>query len=97
MIEKINDVTGVGAVGSVKSRRGFGYGSDETAFGSDGLAVSSFAREMANISFELGRVPEVREDKVNDLKRQIDEGAYSPDLKALAGRLVWAGINKFED
>jgi flagellar biosynthesis anti-sigma factor FlgM len=97
MIEKINDVTGVGVVGNVKSRRGAGYGSDDLAAGSDGLAVSSFAREMANISFELSRVPEVREDKIRDLKRQIEEGAYNPDLNALAGRLIWAGINKIED
>jgi anti-sigma28 factor (negative regulator of flagellin synthesis) len=97
MIEKINDVSGIGAVGGVKPRRGAGGGWDEQANGGDGLAVSAFAREMANISFELSRVPEVREDRIDDLRKRIDEGAYNPDLKALAGRLVWAGINKIED
>jgi flagellar biosynthesis anti-sigma factor FlgM len=98
MIEKINDLTGVGGVSGVQRRKSAGYyGQDETSANGDGLAVSSFAREMANISFELSQIPEVREDKVKDLKRQIDEGSYNPDLRGLAGRLIWAGINKIED
>jgi flagellar biosynthesis anti-sigma factor FlgM len=95
MIEKINDVGGVSAVNAAKARKGTGYGAGEAA--GDGLAVSPFAREMANISMEMSRVPEVREDRVRDLKRQIDDGTYNPDLRALAGRLVWAGINKTGD
>ena len=96
MIEKIGELGGVGAVNGVKSRRGAGYGPEGENV-ADGLAVSPFAREMANISFEMSRIPEVREDKIKDLKRQIDEGTYNPDLRELAGRLVWAGINKIED
>jgi len=96
MIEKINELSSVGAVSAVKSRKGAGYGQEGDQAG-DGLAVSAFAREMANISFEMSKVPEVREDKINDLKRQIDEGTYNPDLRELAGRLIWAGINKIED
>ena len=96
MIEKINEIGGVGAVNGVKSRRGAGYGPDGESV-SDGLAVSPFAREMANISQEMSRIPEVREDRVQDLKRQIEEGSYNPDLRELAGRLIWAGINKIED
>ena len=96
MIEKINEVGGVGALSGVKARRGAGYGPDgESA--ADGLAVSQFAREMANISQEMSRIPDVRDDKIKDLKRRIDEGSYNPDLRELAGRLVWAGINKIED
>ena len=96
MIEKINEVGGVGAVSGVKSRRGVGYGPDGENL-ADGLAVSPFAREMANISQEMSRIPEVREDRIKDLKRQIDEGSYNPDLRELAGRLIWAGINRIED
>ena len=96
MIEKINEVSGVSPVNGVKPRKGAGYGPEGESV-SDGLAVSPFAREMANISLEMSRVPEVREDKVRDLKRQIDEGVYNPDLRELAGRLIWAGINRIED
>lgn len=97
MIEKINDIGGVGGIGGVKSRRGVGYGAAEAGGVNDGLAVSDFAREMANISAELAKVPDVREDRVRDLKKQIDEGTYTIDADALARRLVWAGISKIED
>ena len=96
MIEKINEVNGIGALNNIKSRKGAGFGPEGDSV-ADGLAVSPFAREMASISQEMGRVPEVREDRVEDLKRRIDEGTYSPDLRELAGRLVWAGINRIED
>jgi flagellar biosynthesis anti-sigma factor FlgM len=52
---------------------------------------------MANISNELAKIPDVREDRVRDLKRQIEDGSYSVDLDALAKRLVWAGINRIEE
>ena len=94
MIEKINDVTGVSSVQGAKQKRG--YSVEDGFTPQDGLAVSSFAREMANITAELNKVPEVREDKVADLKKQIDEGTYKPDLDALASRLIWAGINRTE-
>ncbi|MDR0765023.1 MAG: flagellar biosynthesis anti-sigma factor FlgM [Synergistaceae bacterium] len=96
MIEKISGLTGAGAVNDIKKRHGVGVGYDgETSV--DGLAVSSFAREMAKISFELSKIPDVREDRVKDLKRRVEEGTYAPNLEALAGRLIWAGINKIED
>ena len=95
MIEKINEAGGVSPVNGVKARKGVEYGVESDVAG-DGLAVSSFAREMANISAEMSRIPEVREDRIKDLKRQIEDGSYNPDLRALAGRLVWAGINKIE-
>ncbi|MDR1515013.1 MAG: flagellar biosynthesis anti-sigma factor FlgM [Synergistaceae bacterium] len=95
MIEKINDISGVSPASGIKLKKGARQ--DETAFSQDGLAVSSFAREMANISNELAKIPDVREDRVGDLKRQIEEGSYSIDLDALAKRLVWAGINRIEE
>ena len=95
MIEKINEVTGASQVGRIKSKRG--WSQEELASSQDGLAVSPFAREMANISNELAKIPDVREDRVRDLKRQIEEGSYSVDVDALAKRLVWAGINRIEE
>jgi negative regulator of flagellin synthesis FlgM len=95
MIEKIGDIAGVSPVSGIKLKKGLRQ--DEAAFSRDGLAVSPFAREMANISNELAKIPDVREDKVSDLKRQIEEGSYKIDLDALAKRLVWAGINRIEE
>ena len=97
MIEKINEITGVGSVGAVKSKRGAYQSAGESSASRDGLQVSSFAREMANISQELNKIPDVRDDRVQDLKRRIDEGTYNPDMRAIAGRLLWAGINKIDN
>jgi negative regulator of flagellin synthesis FlgM len=97
MIEKIKDPSGVGSIGNVKPRRGAGADFEDVAAGHDDLAVSQFAREMANISSELSKIPDVREDRVKDLRKRIEEGSYNPDLNALASRLLWAGINKIED
>ena len=97
MIEKINELSGVSPVAGLKQKRGVAGFQDEGATQQDGLAVSSFAREMANISAEMAKIPEIREDKVADLKEQIDGGTYKPDLNVLAERLIWAGINATEE
>ena len=97
MIEKINELSGVSPVANLKQKRGVAGFQDEGTAQQDGLAVSSFAREMASISAEMAKIPEIREEKVADLKKQIDEGTYKPDLNALAGRLIWAGINAIEE
>jgi negative regulator of flagellin synthesis FlgM len=96
MIEKIEKVFGVSPVSAVKQRKSPVFG-EALKSKDDDLAVSDFAREMANISSELAKVPEIREDKVQELKSQIEAGSYNPDLKILAERLVWAGINKSEE
>ncbi|MDR3164638.1 MAG: flagellar biosynthesis anti-sigma factor FlgM [Synergistaceae bacterium] len=96
MIEKINELTGVGSVSGVQKRRDSSFGAEKET-SADGFVVSDFAREMANISLELNKIPEVREDRVKDLKRQVEEGTYAPNLEALADRLIWAGINRIED
>lgn len=96
MIEKINEVSGAGAIGSVKPKRGMALDFEESAGTQDGLAVSPFAREMANISSELNKISDVREEEVEDLRRRIEEGTYNPDLRMLARRLLWAGISEAE-
>jgi negative regulator of flagellin synthesis FlgM len=95
MIEKINELSGVSPISGVKLKKGSWYGEPQSS--QDDLAVSPFAREMASISSELAKIPDVREDKVRDLKRQIEEGSYNVDLDALAKRLIWAGINRIEE
>lgn len=98
MIDKINEISGAGAAGGIK-RRGalLGFECDGQADREDGVAVSPFAREMAKVASELNKIPEVREAKVAEIRDQVDNGTYNPDLRALAQRLVWAGITRSED
>lgn len=97
MIDKINELQSTAAVKGIKNKRWGLSGQDETQAAIDGLAVSPFAREMANISAEMAKIPDVREDRVSDLKRQIESGTYKVDVEGLAARLVWAGISRIED
>lgn len=97
MINKINEVQSSVSVNGMKNKRWGLMGADESQASVDSLGVSSFAREMANISAEMAKVPEVREDLVADIKRRIAEGTYKVDNDALAARLVWAGITRAED
>lgn len=98
MIDKIHEISGAGATGGIKGKRGslldFEY--DESTGREDGLAVSAFAREMARISEELSKIPDVREDRVKTLAEQIENGTYKPNFEELARRLVWAGITESE-
>lgn len=96
MIDKIHEVQSSMSVNGVKRKMGL-HGQEENAQALDGFAVSPFAREWANISTEMSKIPDVREDKVADLKRRIEEGSYKVDVEGLAARLVWAGINRIED
>lgn len=97
MINKINEVQSSTSVTGLKNKRWGLMGADESQVAADSLGVSSFAREMANISAEMAKVPEVREDLVNDIKRRIADGSYKVDVDALASRLVWAGITRPEE
>jgi len=99
MIDKINEISVGGQVGGVKGKRGtwLDYESERVSGQGDGVAVSSFARELANIANEMSKTPEVREAKVDEIRGQIENGEYNPNLRALAQRLVWAGITRSED
>jgi len=63
----------------------------------DEVSLSPFAKELSRVMNELERVPEVRQDKVNDLRKQIAEGTYKPDLAKVAHSLLIAGLLRDEE
>ncbi|MFA6691451.1 MAG: flagellar biosynthesis anti-sigma factor FlgM [Saccharofermentanales bacterium] len=58
----------------------------------DEFKVSSFAKTLKKAVEEAKKIPEVRDDKVEILKRKIQDGTYEPDLDALARILRKAGF-----
>lgn len=58
----------------------------------DGVEFSSFAVELSKVSGELKKIPDVREDLVDGLRKQIEEGTYAPDLEKIARSLIVAGL-----
>jgi negative regulator of flagellin synthesis FlgM len=90
LIEKITGLYGPDAVAKARARKG--YKTDGTESGSDEASFSSFAVELARVTGELKNVPEVRQDLVDDLKKQVEAGEYRPPLDKVARNLFIAGL-----
>ena len=56
--------------------------------GSDAVQVSSAARLVAVAQEALAVVPDIRMDKVEAIKNQLDADAYNPDGEAVAEGLI---------
>jgi len=54
----------------------------------DALSVSSSAQFIAAARAALAQVPDIRTDKVNAIKAQMDSDQYNPDGGAVADGLV---------
>ncbi len=90
MIDKISGVYGPSSVDKIGAKKG--YRSPKESAKGDGVEFSSFAVEMAKVSSELKKIPEVREHLVQDFKKQIEEGVYNPDMNRVARSLINAGL-----
>jgi len=89
MIEKIRGVYEVQPVDKVRQQKAEAKGRKDDA---DGVEVSPFAKELAAASAEMKKIPDVRQEKVEQIKKEIEGGTYSPDLREVARRLFLAGI-----
>jgi negative regulator of flagellin synthesis FlgM len=56
------------------------------------VEISSHAREIQNLKTILDSIPDVREKKVEEIRRMIDEGSYQVDLGKLSDRILQALI-----
>lgn len=56
--------------------------------GKDALELSDRARELQEIKNGLKNLSEVREEKVEQLKRWIKSGTYSVDAGKIAGEMI---------
>lgn len=55
---------------------------------SDALSVSSGAHFVQEAQAQLAAIPDVRTDKVEAIRAQMDADAYHPDAEAVADGLV---------
>ena len=61
----------------------------------DTVSLSQEAREVAAVTQKLAETPDVREDKVAEIKEQIESGTYTVNgQKAAAGLLKESFINE---
>lgn len=95
VIEKIPGVYGPKAVDKINAKKTCSFSKEEG--GRDGVEFSSFAVELAKVSGEMKKIPDVREKLVGDLKQRIQEGTYAPDLDKVAQSLIVAGLLNGEE
>lgn len=57
-------------------------GSEET------VALSSHSKDFVHIKKSVDQLPEIREEKVNELKTQIEKGVYNIQSDKIAEKMV---------
>ena len=56
--------------------------------GADRVELSTNGTELERLKKDMQLVPDIRSDKVAQLKEQIDAGAYQVDAKEVAGKML---------
>lgn len=54
----------------------------------DKVNVSGRAREIAEITGAVKSIPDVRADKVSEIKKLVDSGKYVADPHKIAGKMI---------
>ena len=54
----------------------------------DTVVLSDMAKAVQEAQTQLESIPDVREDKVAELKEQIEKGTYEPDAEKIAGKMI---------
>lgn len=62
--------------------------SGQTSDKSDKFEISDFGKELSIARQAVSEAPDIREDKVNELKSAIDSGTYDMSMDRLADKLV---------
>jgi negative regulator of flagellin synthesis FlgM len=60
----------------------------ESATKTDTVVISDAAKRIQEARAQLDKLPDVREDKVADLRNQIQNGTYQADAEKTAGKLL---------
>ena len=58
----------------------------------DTVDISDTAKRVSSAREELDRIPDVREDKVAELKAQIENGTYKVDSEKIADKMLKEGF-----
>lgn len=64
----------------------------EAAAKKDQVTVSDKAKEIAKLKAEVNDMPEIRADRVEEVKKAIDAGTYNVKGEAVAGKLIKEAI-----
>lgn len=64
----------------------------EKVKGKDEVDLSTQAKDFTSVKRILSDIPEVREDKVQDIKKRIENGTYNVSSKDVASKILAQSI-----
>jgi negative regulator of flagellin synthesis FlgM len=93
---KINNVPGPIGVYRQTGTRRVAAGQEAVRPGkSDEVTLSPEAQQALAVKDKIAQTPEVRQQRVEELKRQIQAGTYNPDAREVAVRMLKSRV--FDD
>jgi negative regulator of flagellin synthesis FlgM len=75
---------------SSTTKKSMTSGSTGNASFMDQISLSTAGKDMQVAKNALAKTPDVRENKVNDIKEQLENGTYDVDPEAFASKLLSA-------
>ena len=82
-------------VNNIQDKKTTAPSKDKTTGGgvkTDTVDISDAAKRVRAAREELDRIPDVREDKVAELKKQIESGSYKVDSEQIAEKMLKDGF-----
>lgn len=64
-----------------------------TAAKEDKVSISSQGKDVANLASTVKSAPEIRTEKVDQIKTELNEGSYNVDGKQVAEKIVNTAID----
>ena len=65
---------------------------DKTTAKTDTVVISDAAKRIQEIRNQLDEIPDVREDKVAELRNQIEDGTYEINADKIAEKIIKEGL-----
>ncbi|HWI52426.1 MAG TPA: flagellar biosynthesis anti-sigma factor FlgM [Symbiobacteriaceae bacterium] len=86
---KINNVSGAMGVYQQSGARkaGSAQGAARASKG-DGVVLSREAQQVLALKDKVAQAPEVRQQRIEELRRQIEAGTYRPDARQIADKML---------
>ncbi|WP_273321766.1 MULTISPECIES: flagellar biosynthesis anti-sigma factor FlgM [Vallitalea] len=78
---KVNQTDRISKVSKVKKEK-------------DSLAISDIAKELQIAKKAVKNAPDIRQDKVNDIKKRIQSGSYNVSAREVADKIVDSYFDK---
>ena len=66
--------------------------SDKTAAKTDTVVISDAAKRIQEVRSQLDEVPDVDEEKVAQLRKEIEAGTYQRSADEIAGKMIQEGL-----